>query len=375
MIKKNQIMRIYGTNYKQMTTELLEKSALCELIPKHNSTIGIKPNLVTASPAEFGATTHPEIVAAIIEYLQKHGFSDIVIAEGSWVGDRTADAFKYCGYEELADHYGVELFDTQKDSSSVVDCGDGFKLNICDITKRIDFLINVPVLKGHCQTRMTCALKNMKGLIPNSEKRRFHTIGLHEPIAYLQQAIRQDFIVVDHICGDLDFEEGGNPITKNCIMVSRDPVLVDSLACSILGLKPQAVKYLMLAEALGTGSTNLDKASIIDIGGSSSVHDEYHQSILDVSYSTDEVDSCSACYASLTAALIRLEREGLLEKLPERISIGQGFIGKTGKLGIGKCTALFDYNIPGCPPDSDAIYESLKSYICDPSQHEYRSAF
>ena len=363
MIKDNQIMRIYGTDYKQMTATLLEESALCDLIPDNSSTIGIKPNLVTSSPAQFGATTHPEIIAAVIEYLQKHGFKDIVIAEGSWVGDKTADAFRHCGYEELAQHYGVELFDTQKDTSSSVDCGDGFKLNVCDVTKRIDFLINVPVLKGHCQTRMTCALKNMKGLIPNSEKRRFHTMGLHEPIAYLQRAIRQDFIIVDHICGDLDFEEGGNPITRNCIMVSRDPVLIDSMACSILGLKPQDVRCLTLSEALGIGSTDLKNAVITNIGSpQSSQPQEYHQSILDVSYSTDEVDSCSACYASLTAALIRLRQEGLLDSLPERISIGQGFAGKTGRLGVGKCTALFDYNIPGCPPDSDTIYNRLKTY-------------
>lgn len=59
------------------------------------------------------------------------------------------------------------------------------KLNVCERAANIDFLINVPVLKGHCQTKITCALKNMKGLIPNTEKRHFHAMGLHEPIAHL----------------------------------------------------------------------------------------------------------------------------------------------------------------------------------------------
>ena len=54
------------------------------------------------------------------------------------------------------------------------------KLNVCERAANIDFLINVPVLKGHCQTKITCALKNMKGLIPNTEKRHFHAMGLHE---------------------------------------------------------------------------------------------------------------------------------------------------------------------------------------------------
>lgn len=95
--------------------------------------------------------------------------------------------------------------------ASEVDCA-GMKLQICSSVRKLDFLINVPVLKGHCQTKITCALKNMKGLIPNKEKRHFHKLGLHKPIAHLNVGIHQDFIVVDNICGDLDFEDGGNPV-------------------------------------------------------------------------------------------------------------------------------------------------------------------
>ena len=61
----------------------------------------------------------------------------------------------------------------------------GETLQICSCVRDWDYLINVPVLKGHCQTNITCALKNLKGLIPNSEKRRFHTMGLHRPISLL----------------------------------------------------------------------------------------------------------------------------------------------------------------------------------------------
>ena len=93
----------------------------------------------------------------------------------------------------------------QLDESSEVDCA-GMRLQICSSVRKLDFLINVPVLKGHCQTKITCALKNMKGLIPNKEKRHFHKLGLHKPIAHLNVGIHQDFIVVDNICGDLDLK-------------------------------------------------------------------------------------------------------------------------------------------------------------------------
>lgn len=325
--------------------------------------IAIKPNLVCPVPAEFGATTHPEIVAGIIEYLKEKGYDNLCIMEGSWVGDTTEDSFEYCGYNSLSKEYGVELIDTQKEKSHKVNC-DGRELNICDCMSDIDFLINVPVLKGHCQAKITCALKNMKGLIPNSEKRRFHTMGLHDPIAHLNTGIRQDFIVVDHICGDLDFEDGGNPIVRNCIMAAVDPVLTDAYVCRLLGYTTDDVPYVKIAGELGIGNSNLDDLELRTIG--EVLYDEdipLTHRMLEVSYMAEDSDSCSSCYASLSGALARLNDEGLLDKLDGKISIGQGHRGKTGKFGIGNCTREFDFYVPGCPPEEDDIYEAIKKRI------------
>lgn len=66
--------------------------------------------------------------------------------------------------------YGVKLVDNQQDTYKSYNA-KGMQLNVCDFPMSLDFLINMPVLKGHCQTTITCALKNNKGLIPNSEKR------------------------------------------------------------------------------------------------------------------------------------------------------------------------------------------------------------
>ena len=279
---------------------------------------------MVASPAEFGATTHPEVVAGIVEYLQENQFENIVIVESSWVGDRTSEAFIYCGYKELCEKYDVPFIDGQKDKWHEVDCA-GMKLNIIDAVDSIDFLINVPVLKGHCQTKMTCSLKNLKGLIP---------------------------------------------VVRNCVMAAADPVLVDSYACSLLHYTPDDVPYVRMAEQLGIGSADLDSAQIIDLGGfhgyaGKEMKEDLprEHKILEVSYAVNEVDSCSACYASLSGALWRLKEEGLLDKLDTPIGIGQGMQGKTGKLGVGKCTKDFDVCIMGCPPDEDKIYNELKAYI------------
>ena len=105
-MKKNQILRSYGTDYKEMTKRLLSHAELASQIPAEDARICLKPNLVTPTPASYGATTHPEVTAGIIEYLQENGFRNITIAEGSWVGDKTTDAFEYCGYNALAEQSG-----------------------------------------------------------------------------------------------------------------------------------------------------------------------------------------------------------------------------------------------------------------------------
>ena len=81
-MNKNEIIQIQGMEYKEMTKQLLNKCALATLIPSKVSLIGIKPNLVAPVPAEFGGTTHPEVVAGIIEYLQENGFTNLQIMEG-----------------------------------------------------------------------------------------------------------------------------------------------------------------------------------------------------------------------------------------------------------------------------------------------------
>ena len=361
-MKKNEIYIKSGTEYKEMTKELLEQCDLAEQIISSDLQIGIKPNLVSPTDASWGATTHPEIVAGIIEYLQEKGFAKIAILEGSWVGDKTTEAYEICGYRELSEKYQVPFWDMQKDTGVDRDCG-GMALKICSSVEKIDFLINVPVLKGHCQTKITCALKNMKGLIPNTEKRRFHALGLHKPIAHLNMGIHQDFIVVDNICGDLDFEDGGNPVVMNRIWAGMDPVLIDAYVCQVMHYQTSDVPYVKLAEELGAGSADLSQAEIIFCEETAKKTLPKSRKVVELQDAVEEVESCSACYGYLIPALEMLKNDGLFEKLDTKICIGQGYRGKTGKLGVGTCTCRFEHNLKGCPPTENQIYEFLKEYI------------
>ena len=364
-MEKNEIYAIYGKDIEAMTLRLADEANLAALIGDRAKRIGLKPNLVAAKPASSGATTHPEIAAGIIAYLKKNGFNDISILEGSWTGASTAQAFKVCGYSKIADETGVQLIDTKRDKTKTCDCG-GMKLEICESALAVDFMINLPVLKGHCQTRLTCALKNNKGLIPDREKSRFHAIGLTKPIAHLNTVIRNDFIVVDGICGDPDFELGGHPFYRGLLYAARDPVLCDAWAASVIGCSLNAVPYIGLAEKLGIGSADIKSAKVRKLSGDdaqSSAVPAHAASVPGVKaeqfapYITEN-NACSSCYASLVFALSKMSRSRL-EGLKEKICVGQGFKGKHGNIGIGQCCSGFKRFCPGCPPSGDEVLTFL----------------
>ena len=372
------IISVYGKDYMQMTVRLLEKAGLAALIGNRDARICLKPNLVVAGRAENGGVTHPEVVDGVISYLGSNGFENLVVLEGSWVGDDTDRAFRVSGIGDVCRRHGVPYFNTQKDSYRKLSA-DGHSFNVTERLFDHDWIINMPVLKGHCQTLVTCALKNHKGLLSNPEKRRFHSEGLHAPIAYLAKAVTQtfhEFIVVDNICGDLDFEEGGNPVYNGRVFCCADPVAYDSYVCRFMGYDAKDVPYIGLAEKIGVGSSNLDEVEFIDMSedGLASSHDKVKESSLpagkaqDLAAHVDSRNSCSACYGSLISALYRMDKEGLLGRLlgqlDDKIRIGQGYRGEEiGAIGVGSCTRGCARSLEGCPPAASDIYEYLKAEI------------
>ncbi len=355
---EDKILVKYGTDIADMAYSLCEHLNLSSRIGT-DCDVALKPNYVIASPASRGATTHPEVMEGIIRYLKDNSINNITIMEGSWIGDSTKRAFKVCGTETLSKKYNVKLLDLKGDSTQTV---NGIK--VCKSALNSGFLINLPVLKGHGQARMTCALKNMKGCIPDSEKRAFHAQGLHNPIGKLSVALKPDLTIVDGICGDLSFEEGGNPVQMERLLAGFDSVLIDSYVCSLMGIKTDDVPYIGIAERYGAGTTKLKSDTVIELNTPKTTSSlKPNDDIRRLKRYIDEDKACSACYSSLIFALHKLSSRELAE-LDDKIKIGQGFEGRNVEgLGIGNCCSGCSDYVAGCPPRADRIIEKFKELL------------
>ena len=354
------IYEIYGTDAHEMTKALMEAAAIADCIPQ-GASIALKPNLILASKPDEGATTHAGVLSGCIEYLQEAGFSDISIIESSWIGAKTGTSMKACGYDKVCDRYGVRFYDLKKDRTREVDTPTR-PMEIACRALDADYLIDLPVLKGHCQTEMTCALKNLKGCLPDHEKRQFHSEGLFEPIAALASVLKPSLVIVDSICGDLNFEEGGNPVHTNRMYLGTDAVQIDAYGCRLMGLTLEDVPYMHLAEQWGAGSAEIKKDDIVRLNEPAAAA-EYPQPSGKVKRLTRNVradSACSACFASLVRALYIAEEEG--SRCKSTIHIGQGYHGKAiDGLGIGRCCAGAKKCVSGCPPTASEILRQLRS--------------
>ena len=349
------IYEIYGRDAHGMTLRLLEKAEAFRLVPS-NGSVALKPNLVVAGSPESGSTTHSGLLSGCIEYFRAHGVKDISIIEGSWVGDDTMRAMRKAGYDEVCRRYEVPFFDLKKDLTRTVKTAIG-PIDICRRALDAGLLVDLPVLKGHCQTIMTCALKNLKGCLPDREKRHFHTMGLQRPIAALGAVLKPRLIVVDSICGDLDFEEGGNPVETNRMMLGTDAVQMDAYCLALMGLTFDDVPYIGLAEDYGGGNANWGEGDIIRLNDPEEAIGIVRPRGLVASLmkNVHENQACSACFAALTRALYTTRAGN-----GQEIYIGQGWQGKSPDgLGIGKCCRGATESVPGCPPTAEAIARRL----------------
>jgi len=347
----------YGKNYTKTTYDTLAASDIKTCLQK-NFSVSLKPNLVVEHPASGGATTHPEVLEGIIRFLRDFGIKNISIIENSACGHSTKQAFRACGYEELSKKYGVPLKDLRDDNFVSLKY-DGIDFQISEAALKSDILINVPVLKAHCQTRMTCCMKNLKGCMPQSEMRRFHALGLHKPIAGLNALLKTHFCVVDGICGDLSYEEGGTPVEANRIIAGQNPLLADSYCAQLIGYNIDDIGYLTYGKKYGIGEYYSKDTKIIELNAeqkpvceikSNRIADKYRSLI-------EEDSACSVCYAALIFAL---HRKGSSMK-GKKFCIGQGFKEKSNGdfLGIGNCTKSFKTYVKGCPPKAVDIFEIL----------------
>ena len=200
----------------------------------------------------YGMVTTSWIIDGVVRLLLEYGCKDISIGEGAIIGifdelaPYTKRGFKGTGIEKIAKKYGIKLVDFNEGTFNELDLG-GIKAQVSRAALDTDFLINVPVLKTHFQTKVSLGFKNLKGCLSKDSKRRFHISRRLDPlVCLLNEVIKSDLVIID---GIYMLEKGPETLAgvahrKNLIIASPDVFECDVVGATVLGIDPAQVDYL-----------------------------------------------------------------------------------------------------------------------------------
>ena len=211
-----------------------------------------------------GRNTSPWVVDAMLGWLRAHyPRASFSLADSDVAGAKQlARACKNWGFDTIAKRHGVPIVNLANAPVAVVPTRSEVvpTLELPRPIVEASSIINVPVLKTHVLSGITCALKNHWGLLPRV-RYRFHPI-LTEVIAAMNSAIPQTALnVVDGtVCIEGPGPKTGVPRIVNVILASRDRVAVDSAALDFIGMPPEMAPHVRRAAEMGVGTMKYELA-------------------------------------------------------------------------------------------------------------------
>lgn len=247
------------------TIEALKRIDACETV--HGAKrILIKPNCVTDDPAEKGITTHPMMVRAVCDFLKACGLSadQLTVGEGGMASYDTLRTFERTGLKRALEGTGVRLVDMNREQRLDVIIPGALVLRRVGVAKSLlnhDFLVSCAKLKVHTLATATLSMKNMMGgVLPKSI---MHT-RIHDKIVDLNRMFAPRLSLIEGIVGAEAHETLGSPVISNVVIASNNAVACDAVGCYLMGIEPEEVGYLVLAQRAGLGVCDLSQ---IDVDG------------------------------------------------------------------------------------------------------------
>lgn len=253
---------IKGRDPSEMISTALRRLGADQLINSKDKVL-IKPNYVVARDPSTGVTTDSKVVESLIEFAKDVGVKEIVVGEGG--AGSTNRAFDTVGIREVTARQKVRLIDLNQEPRISVKIPEHLALKevgIAKIALESMCIINVPTLKVHHLALVTLCMKNLMGLI--LPKSIMHS-QIDEKIVDLATLFKQKvkINIIDGLIGTEVDECSGRPVRMDLIIAGEDMVAVDTVGTAVMGINPEKVKYLKLAEEKGLGVSDLSEIELL----------------------------------------------------------------------------------------------------------------
>ena len=261
---------VKANNYDPAEVELAIRNAVNLLggitnFIKPGSKVLVKPNLLMSKPPEFGITTHPEVVRAVIHLLKEINCT-IVVGDGPSVWgqhiENVEQVYEVTGIKKVCQQEDVRLANFDKRRMR-----DKFPLTL--ELDECDYLISLPKFKTHEFTLITGAIKNLFGLVSGTYKTELHK-NYFDPVEFAKilvdilQEVKPALTIIDGILA----MEGDGPATGgktrplNLLLAGSDCVALDTVMAKIMGIDQYEVLTTKEAALRGLGEHEIKRIQI-----------------------------------------------------------------------------------------------------------------
>ena len=235
---------------------------------KSGEKIVFKPNvLVGVDPAKC-VSTHPAVLKGVGRLFQEAG-AIVSYGDSSGIGGSEAN-LRRAGLKQAGDEAGFQMADF--DHGREVSHPKALlakKITLANAVLDSDGLISLCKLKTHGITRMTGAIKNQFGCVPGLLKGQFH-VKMPDPFNFstmlvdINSYIHPRLYVMDAIMGmEGNGPRGGKPRQVGVLLLSTDPIALDSVACKLINLNPEFLPTSKPGEKSGLGTYHYNKIDIL----------------------------------------------------------------------------------------------------------------
>lgn len=251
---------VKGGNPQEMTVRALEMVEADETLTEDKPVL-VKPNYINSRHPSTGITTDSRVIEGVVLFLKQCGLKEIIIGEGSGHSD-TFEAFRNAGVDVVAERLKAKLVDLNRDEFVEVHPPNPLALSKVKIARTAleSMVISVPKLKVHRITGVTLSIKNLMGVM--TPKGSMH-VALSKNIADLASVIKPKVSVIDGIIAGEGHETSGDPVEMNLVIAGLDPVAVDAVGASVMGVEVKDVKHIIYAGDKGLGTYDLNKIKVV----------------------------------------------------------------------------------------------------------------
>ena len=266
---RGRICIAHGTDRATTLRQAFKALGGIQAVVKPGERVLLKVNAAFASPPNLGATSHPELVGAMVRLCLEAGASRVAVTDNP-IND-PASCFALTGIQAAASDAGAEVIIPREDLFQRLTVDRGRLIRNWPVMTGpldgVDRVIGLAPVKDHHRSGASMTLKNWYGLL-GGRRNIFHQ-NVHTLIQELAMMIRPTAVVLDGTQTMMTNGPTGGSLSDlkptGTIIVSTDAVAADAAGAELLGRSAADLPFIAKAAQVGAGTADYRSLTVKEI--------------------------------------------------------------------------------------------------------------